>query len=322
MDLVEQVAHADEPASALLTAAYRLRYDRPDRRGRGAGPGGGLRRAGRGRSRVECHVGSPLPPGQLAAGPGARGCAGRRLARGGHPSRAVELGTQAVDGAPDDHVNLPWRRSALAEARLDRYRVERDVAALDAAVALSERAWRHAGSNGTQHPGGMRLPPSSSVPCSRTWKTAASSSRNCLRNSSGTSPGRAGAAATAARDTYATPLATVALPMPRCRPKKRLDQCVTANVSGGGSSVAAMMEASSTVFGRPGRGSSSNPARPCGEPVPPVDHRRTRHPDQPRRARGAVPRLRPPERSWLARHGWPGSPATVSTTPRSSDPRH
>ncbi len=43
----------------------------------------------------------------------------------------------------------------------------------------------------------------------------------------------------------------------------RLDQCVTANDSGGGSSVAAMIAESSTVFGRPGRGSSSNPASPC-----------------------------------------------------------
>jgi hypothetical protein len=33
----------------------------------------------------------------------------------------------------------------------------------------------------------------------------------------------------------------------------RLDQCVTASGSGGGSSVAAMIPASSTIFGRPGR---------------------------------------------------------------------
>ncbi|EOD65534.1 hypothetical protein, partial [Amycolatopsis vancoresmycina] len=75
----------------------------------------------------------------------------------GDLSRAVELGTQAVDGTPEEHVDLPWRRSALAEARLDRYRVERDVADLTTAVELSERAWRHADSNGTEHPGGMRL---------------------------------------------------------------------------------------------------------------------------------------------------------------------
>jgi len=43
----------------------------------------------------------------------------------------------------------------------------------------------------------------------------------------------------------------------------RLDQCVTAGVAGGGSNVAAMIAASSMVFGRPGRGSSSSPASPC-----------------------------------------------------------
>jgi hypothetical protein len=51
--------------------------------------------------------------------------------------------------------------------------------------------------------------------------------------------------------------------MPKCRPNSRLDQCVTASVAGGGSNVAAMIAASSMVFGRPGRGSSSSPASPC-----------------------------------------------------------
>ena len=37
---------------------------------------------------------------------------------------------------------------------------------------------------------------------------------------------------------------------------------MTANEHGGGSSVAAMIAESSTTFGRPGRGSSSNPANP------------------------------------------------------------
>jgi hypothetical protein len=55
--------------------------------------------------------------------------------------------------------------------------------------------------------------------------------------------------------------------MPKCRLNSRLDQCVTASVAGGGSDVAAMIAASSMVFGRPGRGSSSSPASPALEPL-------------------------------------------------------
>jgi hypothetical protein len=57
--------------------------------------------------------------------------------------------------------------------------------------------------------------------------------------------------------------ATVADPMPRCRPSNREDQCVTPSESGGGSNVAARIAASSIVLGRPLRGSSSSPAIPC-----------------------------------------------------------
>jgi hypothetical protein len=56
--------------------------------------------------------------------------------------------------------------------------------------------------------------------------------------------------------------ATVASPTPSWLASSRVDQCVTANVAGGGSSVAARIAASSTVFGRPERGSSSRPAIP------------------------------------------------------------
>ncbi len=57
--------------------------------------------------------------------------------------------------------------------------------------------------------------------------------------------------------------ATVASPTPRRPASSRVDQCVTPRRSGGGSRVAAMMAASSTVLGRPERGSSSSPAMPC-----------------------------------------------------------
>ena len=57
--------------------------------------------------------------------------------------------------------------------------------------------------------------------------------------------------------------ATVASPMPRCLPSSREDQCVTPSLAGGGSSVVAMIAASSTVVGRPDRSSSANPAKPC-----------------------------------------------------------
>lgn len=69
-------------------------------------------------------------------------------------SQAVDLGADAVSRTPDGHVDLPWRLSALAEARLDPYRAERNNADLDAAVELSERAWRLVGS---EHPRRVRL---------------------------------------------------------------------------------------------------------------------------------------------------------------------
>ncbi len=56
--------------------------------------------------------------------------------------------------------------------------------------------------------------------------------------------------------------ATVASPIPKWLPSSRDDQWVTPSLAGGGSRVAAMIAASSIVFGRPGRCSSSRPAIP------------------------------------------------------------
>jgi len=54
----------------------------------------------------------------------------------------------------------------------------------------------------------------------------------------------------------------VASPILSCSASSRVDQCVTASRSGGGSSIAAMMSASSIVLGRPDRGASSSPPNP------------------------------------------------------------
>ena len=51
-------------------------------------------------------------------------------------------------------------------------------------------------------------------------------------------------------------------PTPSSPANNRGDQCVTPNLAGGGSSVAARIAASSTVFGRPDRGASLSPSSP------------------------------------------------------------
>ena len=56
--------------------------------------------------------------------------------------------------------------------------------------------------------------------------------------------------------------ATVASPIPSCRASSRVDQWVTANFWGGGSSVAVMMSSSATVLGRPDLGASPNASIP------------------------------------------------------------
>lgn len=54
--------------------------------------------------------------------------------------------------------------------------------------------------------------------------------------------------------------ATVAWSAPSRGASRRLDQCVTPRLAGGGSNVAARIAARSTYRGRPGRGRSANPA--------------------------------------------------------------
>ena len=56
--------------------------------------------------------------------------------------------------------------------------------------------------------------------------------------------------------------ATEASPIPSSAASRRVDQCVTPRRSGGGSSVRAMITASSTVLGRPERGASASAATP------------------------------------------------------------
>jgi hypothetical protein len=56
--------------------------------------------------------------------------------------------------------------------------------------------------------------------------------------------------------------ATVASPIPSCPANSRVDQWVTANVCGGGSSVAVMMSSSATVLGRPDLGASPSASIP------------------------------------------------------------
>ena len=57
-------------------------------------------------------------------------------------------------------------------------------------------------------------------------------------------------------------LATVASEIPRCRANRRVDQCVTASLFGGGFSVAVMIAAWSIERGRPDRGWSASPTIP------------------------------------------------------------
>ena len=56
--------------------------------------------------------------------------------------------------------------------------------------------------------------------------------------------------------------ATVEWSTPSLGARSREDQCVTPRLFGGGVSVAAMIFASSIIFGRPGRCSSTNPSIP------------------------------------------------------------
>jgi hypothetical protein len=57
--------------------------------------------------------------------------------------------------------------------------------------------------------------------------------------------------------------AIVACPIRNSAASSLVDQCVTPSRCGGGSSVAAMIAASSIVFGRPDRSASPSPARPA-----------------------------------------------------------
>lgn len=102
--------------------------------------------------------------------------------------------------------------------------------------------------------------------------------------------------------------------------KEHLDQ-VPPSFSGGGFRVAEMIAASSTVFGRPGCGSSCNP------PIPGLANRSR---DLITVGRGAPPSAAPQlsyphrrplrARSWPAPHTQQTSSRTASTTPASADP--